>query len=153
MYKKLFFGSMVLWLVVIGVFVKFFISGSTSISTDNRKAVHLAPNEKDVVLGEMRTVLQALNGTLKALGNGDFKVAAIEAKKAGAGMAVDINPVVMAKLPLEFKKLGMSMHDDFDKYSQDLANGMTEKQALQRMGEITNKCIACHATYRLAEEQ
>ena len=41
------------------------------------------------------------------------------------------------------------MHDDFDKFSLDLERGMTEKQALVRMGEITNKCITCHVTYRL----
>ncbi len=152
MYKKLFLGLLVLWLITVGVLAKFFISGSTSVSTDNRLAVKLAPSEKDVVLGEMRAVLTALNGTLKGLGKGDFKESAIAAKKAGAGMAVDINPMLMAKLPLEFKKLGMSMHGDFDQLSSDLEKGMTEKEALTRMGEITNKCIACHATYRLTND-
>lgn len=149
MYKKLFIGSLILWSITLGTFAKFFISGSTSVSTDNRLAVHLSPSEKDIVLGEMRAVLTALNATLKALGKEDFKESSIAAKKAGAGMAVDINPVLMAKLPLEFKKLGMSMHGDFDKFSSDLDKGMTQKEAVARMGEITNKCVACHATYRL----
>ncbi|NOT78874.1 MAG: hypothetical protein HOP07_07700 [Bacteriovoracaceae bacterium] len=149
MYKKLFLASVLIWIVSLGIFAKFFITGSTTPSADSRKTIHLSPSEKDVVLGEMRTVLKSLNGVLKSLGESNFKQASSEAKKAGAGMAVDINPVVMAKLPLEFKKIGMGMHDDFDKFSLDLERGMTEKQALVRMGEITNKCITCHVTYRL----
>lgn len=149
MYKKLFLASALIWIISLGIFAKFFISGSTTPSADSRKTIHLSASEKDVVLGEMRTVLKSLNGVLRSLGESNFKQASIEAKKAGAGMAVDVNPVVMAKLPLEFKKFGIGMHDDFDKFSLDLDRGMNEKQALVRMGEITNKCITCHVTYRL----
>lgn len=149
MFKNLFIGSVVLWVITLAIFAKFFITGSTSISADHRLAVHLNPSEKDIVLGEMRAVLTAVNGTLRALSKSDFKESSIAAKKAGMGMAVDVNPVILAKLPLEFKKLGMSMHDDFDKFSADLDKGMTEKQAIARLGEITNKCVACHATYRI----
>lgn len=152
MYKKLFYVSLTLWLLTVGVFAKFFITGQTSKSTDNRTAIHLAANEKDIVLGEMRAVLSAVNQTINALAKDDFKEASISIKKAGAGMAVDINPALMAKLPLEFKKFGMSMHDDFDKFSEDLNKGMTQKEALTRMGAITNKCVACHATYRLTND-
>lgn len=149
MYKKLFFSALGLWIVTLGVFAFMFVKGNTKLSTDNRRSIQLAPAEKDVVLGEMRQVLQALNGTLKALGEDNFKEASIAASKAGKGMAVDINPVIMAKLPLEFKNLGMSMHGDFDQLSVDLSAGLDGKKAIQRLGVITNKCIACHATYRL----
>ncbi len=149
MFKKLFIVSILLWVITLGIFAKFFISGSTSKSSDQRVAIHLAPTEKDIVLGEMRTVLAAVNGSIKALSKGDFKETSIAAKKAGMAMAVDINPALMAKLPLEFKKFGMSMHGDFDKFSTDLDKGMNEKEALQRLGEITNKCVTCHANYRL----
>lgn len=152
MYKKLFLISIALWLVTAGIFVKFFITGQTSKSSDNRTAVHLSAGEKDIVLGEMRTVLSAVNQTIKALAKDDFKEASVSIKKAGAGMAVDINPALMAKLPLEFKKFGLSMHDDFDNFSAELDKGMTQKQALERMGQITNKCVTCHATYRLTND-
>lgn len=149
MYKKLFFSAIGLWVLTAGAFAFMFVKGETKLSTDNRRAIQLAPAEKDIVLGEMRQVLLALNGTLKALGDDNLKEASLAASKAGKGMAVDINPVVMAKLPLEFKNLGMSMHGDFDQLSKDLAGGMDSKQAVKRLGEMTNKCIACHATYRL----
>lgn len=149
MYKKLFFSAIGLWVLTAGAFAFMFVKGETKLSTDNRRAIQLAPAEKDIVLGEMRQVLLALNGTLKALGDDNLKEASLAASKAGKGMAVDINPVVMAKLPLEFKNLGMSMHGDFDQLSKDLASGMDSKKAVKQLGEMTNKCIACHATYRL----
>jgi cytochrome c556 len=152
MYKKLFLISITLWIITAGIFVKFFITGQTSKSTDNRTAIHLSAAEKDVVLGEMRAVLSAINQTIKSLAKEDFKEASIAIKKAGAGMAVDINPALMSKLPLEFKKFGMSMHDDFDSYSESLNKGITQKEALERLGQITNKCVTCHATYRLTND-
>lgn len=149
MYKKLFIASLVLWLITLGFFAKSFVQGNTAKSTDNRLAVQLSPSEKDEVLKEMRTVLKALNGTLTALGQNNFKEASIAASGAGGKIAVDINPVIMTKLPLEFKKLGMSMHDDFDKLSGDLNQNMSSTDAIKRLGQITNKCISCHAAYRL----
>lgn len=149
MYKKLFFVSVGVWALTLGAFLFLFVRGNTSTSTDNRQAIHLVPSEKDEVLKEMRQVLKALNGTMKSLGQNDFKEASLAAQGAGGKIAVDINPVIMTKLPLEFKKLGMSMHDDFDKLSGDLKKNIPQQEALVRLGEITNKCIACHATYRL----
>lgn len=152
MYKKLFIFSISLWLLSSGLFAVFFITGSTSKSTDNRRAINLSPAEKDIVLGEMRQVLKALNGTLKGLGNNDFKEASISAGSAGTAMAVDINPIVMSKLPLDFKKMGMGMHEDFDKISLDLKSGIKQGDAIKKLGEITNKCIACHSAYRLNDK-
>lgn len=149
MYKKLFLGSIILWAIVVGVFIKFFVTGQTIPSTDNRRAVVLSASEKDIVLGEMRALLISLNGILKGLGNDDFKAVSIAATAAGSGMAADLNPILMAKLPLDFKTLGMGLHKDFDQLSLDVKNGMTKDQVIVRLGDMTNKCLACHATYKI----
>lgn len=138
-----------LWIITVGVLGYFFIKGSTQMSSDNRLAVLLSPHEKDLVLGEMRTILAAVNGVLNALAESDMKKASVAAKSAGMAMAVDTTPGLMAKLPLEFKNLGMSLHGDFDQLAGDIEKGITQQQVLQRLGAITNKCIACHAVYRL----
>ncbi len=146
--NKLAKSAIALWIITIGAFGYFFIKGSTQLSTDNRMAIQLNSVEKDLVLGEMRTLLTAINGVLIALGQDDMKKASVSAKSAGMAMAVDVNPVLMAKLPIEFKKLGMSLHSDFDYLSSAIDNGLPAKQIIQKMGEMTNKCIACHSTYR-----
>lgn len=140
---------MILWAIVIGVFVKFFVTGQTVPSTDNRRAVILSPSERDIVLGEMRTLLVSLNGVLKALGRDDFKEVSTAAGAAGVGMAADLNPALMAKLPLDFKTLGMSLHRDFDQLSAEVNQGMAKDQVIVRLGEMTNKCLACHAAYKI----
>lgn len=144
--------ALVLWVVTIGSLGYFFLKGSTAPSTDNRVAVLLNPQERDMVLGEMRTMLTAVGGVLNSLGQGDPKKAAAAAKSAGMAMAVDATPGLMAKLPLEFKTLGMSVHGDFDALSADIDTMLTERETIKRLGAITSKCITCHAAYRLGTE-
>lgn len=59
---------------------------------------------------------------------------------------------LMAKLPLAFKNLGMSVHDDFDRLAADIDNGLTQRQVVQRLGATTTKCVACHSAFRLRAE-
>lgn len=145
-------ASIALWIATVVVFGYFFLKGTTGKSTDNRTAVLLSPQEKDMVLGEMRTILTAVNGVLNALAEEDMKKASTAAKSAGMAMAIDATPGLMAKLPMEFKNLGMSLHGDFDTLASDIEKGMTERQIIQRMGTITNKCVACHDVYRLGAD-
>jgi hypothetical protein len=149
MKNKLGLVSLVLWLLTVGVFAFFFVRGTTSVSTDQRRSVNLSPVEKDLVLGEMRTMLKAINGMLGALSDGDMSKAAEAATSAGMAMAVDTSPILMAKLPLDFKELGMGTHKAFDELSSEIKKGATLPQVLVKMHQITNRCIACHETNRL----
>lgn len=151
--KKLFIASLVLWILTVGFLAFKFIKGSTTPSSDNRLAVNLTPSEKDMVLGEMRSMLTAVNGVLRAAATKDWQQAKTAALGAGKAMAVDATPGLMGKLPMEFKTLGMSVHDDFDSLAEDLVKGMTESQVFERLGAITNKCIACHASYRFGTRE
>jgi hypothetical protein len=141
--------SLALWVLTIGVFAFFFVRGTTSVSTDQRRSVNLSPIKKNLILGEMRTMLKAINGMLGALSDGDMSKAAEAATSAGMAMAVDASPILMAKLPLDFKELGMGTHKAFDDLSSEIKKGATVPQVLVKMHQITNRCIACHETNRL----
>ena len=106
--------------------------------------------ERDLVLGEMRALLKSLNAVFVGLAQNDqaFIVKSIE--PVGMKMAADVNPVLMGKLPLEFKQVGMSVHKDFDVLREDISRGLSNQLITKRMSEITGKCIACHETYRLS---
>jgi hypothetical protein len=71
------------------------------------------------------------------------------ARASGAGMAAEVNPLIMAKLPLEFKQLGMSVHEDFDKLAETIAKGADSPIVLRGLSGITARCVGCHAAYRL----
>jgi hypothetical protein len=95
-------------------------------------------------------MLTAVNGILGALSENDFKKAALAASSAGMAMAVDTNPLIMAKLPLDFKELGMGTHKAFDDISADLNRGAPLPEILKSMHQITNRCVACHQVNRFA---
>lgn len=148
--SKLALFALALWLLTVGAFAVFFIKGWTKPSTDNRQAVNLSPSERDIVLGEMRMLLKGVNGVFKGLATNDRAFLIKTLEPVGTKMAADINPMLMGKLPLAFKELGMSVHKDFDTLSADIKNGLPNEMIIKRMGDITNKCVACHDVYRLS---
>ncbi|OYZ13000.1 MAG: hypothetical protein B7Y39_18475 [Bdellovibrio sp. 28-41-41] len=153
MKNKIGIVSLVLWVLTVGLFAIFFVKGTTTVSSDQRRAIMLSPIEKDLVLGEMRTMLTAVNGVLGALSENDMKKAAIAASSAGMAMAVDTSPILMAKLPLDFKELGMGTHKAFDDIAVAIGKGATLPEILKSMHQITNRCVACHQVNRLASAE
>ncbi|MBK9040609.1 MAG: hypothetical protein IPL83_15845 [Bdellovibrionales bacterium] len=153
MKNKLGIISLILWVLTVGLFAIFFVKGTTTVSSDQRRAILLSPSEKDLVLGEMRTMLTAVNGVLGALSENDMKKAALAASSAGMAMAVDTSPILMAKLPLDFKELGMGTHKAFDDISTAIGKGTTLPEILKSMHQITNRCVACHEVNRLASTE
>jgi cytochrome c556 len=66
---------------------------------------------------------------------------------------VDVNPALMAKLPVEFKSLGMSVHHDMDDLAAAAEAGKTSQELLGSLGQTLSKCVACHASWQLQAAQ
>lgn len=147
--------ALIIWIVSAGVLGWFFVKGRTTLSADARTAVHLAPNERDFILTEMRQLLRAVHGVVAGVSDPDrdrgYTQAAAAARSAGMVMAVDDNPGLMLKLPLPMKQLGMSVHRDFDALAETITHGATSQDILQQLSNITNRCLACHEMYQLKE--
>lgn len=141
--------ALVLWLVTAGVMGYFFLHGWTSQSEDKRTAIHLAPAERDLVLGEMRQMLHSVHNLITGLSANDAKIMEQAARASGMGMAADVNPMLIAKLPLAFKEQGMSVHRDFDGLADNIAKGMDRDKILHDFTAITARCVGCHSAYRL----
>jgi cytochrome c556 len=127
----------------------FFVRGWTSESTDRRTAIHLAPAERDLVLSEMRQMLHSVHNLLIGLSAGDPKIMEQAARASGMGMASDVNPIIMAKLPIEFKRQGVSVHHDFDALGDTIARGADQATVFREFTGITARCVGCHTSYRL----
>jgi ABC-type proline/glycine betaine transport system permease subunit len=149
MKEKLGLIALVLWIATIGALGFFFVRGWTSESTDQRTAIHLAPAERDLVLSEMRQLLQSVHNLITGLSAGDPKIMEQAARASGMGMAADVNPIIMAKLPLEFKQQGMGVHRDFDALADTIARGADQATVLRDFTGITARCVGCHTSYRL----
>jgi len=141
--------ALLLWIATITVFAWFFIRGNTTEGTDGRTAIVLQPAERDLVLTEMRGLLVATQGILEGANNNDPQKTSKAAASAGMAAAADVNPALMAKLPLEFKQLGMSVHHDMDEIAKAASEGKSSAEILKMTSSTMTKCIACHSTWQL----
>jgi len=141
--------SLLLWAVTIGVFAWFFVRGNTSAGTDGRTAVVLQPAERDLVLGEMRGLLAATQQILEGVNQGDMLRISKAARAAGMAGAADVNPALMAKLPIEFKQLGMSVHREMDDIALAAESGKLASEILQKASNTLMKCVACHSAWQI----
>ena len=149
--NKLAHVALLLWVVTIAVFAWFFVRGSTVEGTDGRTAVILQSAERDLVLSEMRGLLVATQGILEGANNNDMQQIGKAASSAGMAAAADVNPALMAKLPLEFKQLGMSVHRDMDDIAKATSEGKTSAEILKMTAATMTKCIACHSAWQLKQ--
>lgn len=146
-------GALLLWLATLAAAAWFFINGNTAQGTDNRTAVILKPAERDLVLGEMRMLLQGTQGILAAVNANDLPAAAKAARAVGMASAVDINPALMAKLPLEFKQLGMSVHQSMDDLAAAAEAGQPASTVTTMLADTLARCVNCHAAWQLQAEK
>ena len=147
--NKLALIALLLWVATIAVFAWFFIRGSTAAGTDGRTAVVLQPAERDLVLTEMRGLLSSTQGILDGANQGDVKRILQASRAAGMAAAADVNPALMAKLPLEFKTLGMSVHHDMDEIAKAAEGGTPAAEILKMVSNTLTKCVACHSAWQL----
>lgn len=146
--RKLALVSLVLWGVTVVVALVAFVRGSTKQLPDERLEIQVSPEERELVLKEMRTILASVNGVVTGLSQEDMKRVEESARAAGMGMAVEESALV-AKLPIEFKEMGLSLHRDFDDLADATKKGASQEEILQRMARLTARCNGCHDIFRL----
>ncbi len=95
---------------------KFFINGTITVSSDERTAIVLNTTERAYVLKEMRGLLEAIEAVTLGISQDDMKVVSLASWEVGIGATRSGNEpmALIAKLPLEFKSLRMSVHRNFD---------------------------------------
>lgn len=141
--------ALLLWVITIAVFAWFFIRGTTTEGTDSRTAIVLQASERDLVLSEMRGLLSAVQGILEGANQGDMNRIVQSSRSAGMAAAADVNPLLMAKLPLAFKTLGMSVHRDMDEIATAAEGGKPVPELLKMTSNTLAKCVACHASWQV----
>jgi cytochrome c556 len=144
--------ALMLWVMTIAAFSWFFVKGWTTEGSDGRVEILLAPAERDQILAEMRHLLKAIDGIIRGLGEPkpDLKQMEETTRAVGMHMAADAEPAIMAKLPLPFKQMGMSIHKDMDALADAIVQNETPQQILQRLSSMTARCTACHDMYRFS---
>ncbi len=145
-------AAIVLWVIGAAIVGWLFVKGWTAPGADGRTEIVLAPVERDQILGEMRQLLKVVQGVVTGLSDPaqGMKDAERAARTAGMGMAADVDPAIMLKLPLPFKQMGMSVHQDMDRLADAIAQKEEPAKLLTRLSSITARCTTCHDLYRLS---
>jgi len=135
-------------LISSGMAYKFIFQGNVKDNPDGRSAIQLEASERDIVLSEMRTFLDSVQGIIEGVSKNDMKSVADSAHKVGAGSQRGIPASLIGKLPLPFKKLGFDTHSKFDEIALDAEQFGDSEHTLAQLATLMQNCIACHATYR-----
>ncbi len=124
----------------------------TAIAADARRPVVLNPVEADFVRGEMQAYLVALQRITSALAEGEPGAVADAARRMGMAAMQNAPPSLMARMPVEFKQLGMPTHKMFDRIADAAEAGGNDQQVLGILSSALSNCVACHASFRIALE-
>lgn len=144
--------AIVLWVASALTLGWFFVKGNTTAIEGQRTAIVLQPAERELVLMEMRGLLSSTQGILAGLDKQDMNLIATSARASGMASAADVNPALMAKLPMSFKQLGMSVHAAMDEIAQDAESGKPTGVVLNKLSNTLASCVACHAAWQLKSE-
>lgn len=118
---------------------------------DARAVLELTAEERAMILEEMRMFLAGVQGMIGALGREDIAAAAEAARGMGQKMVHEVPPALRAKLPLEFRQFGFSVHREFDQIALDADSLKDPGHTLGQLSATLQKCVACHASYQIRE--
>ncbi len=148
--KKICLPIILILVAIIGAGAyKFIFQGSVIQGSDGRLALQLEAAERDLVLSEMRAFLISVQKITDGVLQKDFEKIAKSAREVGAAAQGAVPGTLVAKLPLEFKKLGFDTHSRFDQLALDAEQLGDEEQTLKQLSELMRNCVACHAAYRI----
>jgi len=116
---------------------------------DGRAVLELSPDERAMILDEMRMFLDGVEKMTGALGRQDMPALAEAARNLGQKMVHEVPPALRAKLPQEFRQLGFSVHRDFDQIALDAESMKDVSYSLNQLSATLQKCVACHASYQI----
>ena len=116
---------------------------------DKRQVLTITGLQRGHVIEEMGALLSGTQNILAALANDDMVAVAQYARSLGMGMTVKAEDHLKGALPRDFMRLGMSVHQDFDKIAADAQSLKDPKHTLMQLSEAIGKCAACHAAYQI----
>lgn len=131
---------------------RFVIQGKVAIGADGRTAVLLEPGERDYVLAEMRGFLETVQSITAAIGENDMATTIELAGTAAKFSPADVPAPLFAKLPIEFKTLGLKTHKLFGSVAEAAQDAGTAQAVAASLGDLMINCTSCHSAYKLGIE-
>ena len=144
--------TVLLVLLAVAAGATLFVRGTTAESDDGRTAILLSAAERTHVLAEMRGLLEAVETITFGISQNDMSAVSAAARAVGMRAAGGEPITLIAKLPLEFKTLGMATHQAFDDLAVEAEDKGDGTVVLEQLSAILSNCTSCHAGYRFANQ-
>lgn len=147
----------ILWVVIVTLLVALsvigykFVQGNVAPSEDERVAVVLSKDERNLILNEMRNFLISTQGVSEAITNNDMSHVAKLASDAGMKVEQSTPGSLLSKIPLPMKALGFDTRQKFDEIAADAVSLKDPAHSRKQLDQLMKNCIACHASYQLVE--
>lgn len=122
---------------------------SAGLVEDGRAVLKLTPDERMMILEEMRLFLDGVQKMTYSLSKQDMQAAADAARNMGQKMVHEVPPALRAKLPQEFRQLGATVHGSFDQIALDAETLKDVSYTLNQLSATLKNCASCHATYQI----
>jgi hypothetical protein len=148
---KILWGVIIFLLLSLAVIGYKLVQGDIAPSEDNRMAVKLSKDERNLVLKEMRSFLISTQGISEAITNSDLKLVAKLAAEAGMQAEKNTPGSLLSKIPLAMKTLGFDTRQKFDQIATDAMQVKDPLQSRNQLDILMKNCIACHASFKILE--
>jgi cytochrome c556 len=125
-----------------------------ALAADGRQLVPMPAPMQEHMLANMRDHLVAMGEIHAALGKGDFDQAADIAEQRIGMSSLEAHGAshVAPYMPKPMQEIGTAMHRSasrFARTAQDASFDNDLPQVLGALADLTQRCSACHAGYRL----
>ena len=151
MIKKILFISLLVLSVGVNVVLirKMFVGNTQVIPNDTRVSIIVSQSNKDFVMHEMRTFVEALHQIHVGIEQTDPALIAKVARASGGSVAGHAPAGLLASVPAEFKTIGFDTHGKFDQIAESAEKNFDPKVTRGQVTELLSNCVACHKMYRM----
>lgn len=120
---------------------------------DAREVIALDARERALVLGEMRGMLESVEGVVSGLAASDLEAVANAAARSGRPAIGANDQALHSKLPEAYRYMGSSVRGGFDEIAQMARDGEGREAMMERLGGVLQTCTSCHAAYQIEAEE
>ncbi|MBN8607027.1 MAG: hypothetical protein J0L81_08935 [Caulobacterales bacterium] len=116
---------------------------------DAREAITLSRTERDLVLGEMRLMLESTEGVVAGLAANDMQAIEQAAARSSPSAPGTVDQAMHGALPEAFLHSGAAAHGGFADIARLARDGAGAEAINARLSQTLHQCTSCHATYRV----
>jgi cytochrome c556 len=120
---------------------------------DAREIIRLSEAERAQVLGEMRGMLESVEGVVSGLSAADMEAIAQAAQRSGRPALNANDEALHAKFPDAYLYMGRLARGGFDDIAQMARAGEEREAIMARLGPVLQACTSCHAAYQIEAEE